>query len=111
MTRVPCADCLSLSIAGGSSPCVEQSAVLVNMNDDDDDDDDENTLENGRRHLHLLSKQIRDQKTSDHSVGSGNRQNLQAERKLLDRKPRGDRLRNRKGSPLGLTLEVMEGIM
>lgn len=71
-----------------------------------DDDDTESTLEQGRRQLQLLSRQLQEQKTGDQSVGSGNRQNLQAERKLLDQKPRGDRLKNRKGSPLGLTLEV-----
>jgi len=74
----------------------------------DDDDSDDNTLENGRKQLHLLSKQLHEHKIGDQSVGSGNRQNLQAERKLLDQKPRGDRLKNRKGSPLGLTLEELD---
>ena len=69
---------------------------------------DEVTLEQGRQHLRLLSKEFQEQKATDHSVGSSNRLNLQIERKLLDQKPRGDRLKNRKGSPLGLTLEVSE---
>jgi hypothetical protein len=73
----------------------------------DDDDTEEITLEQGRRQLELLSRQLQQQKTSDQSVGSSNRPSLQAERKLLDQKPRGDRLKNRKGSPLGLTLEVI----
>lgn len=41
------------------------------------------------------------------SISQGNRQNYQAERKLLDQKPRDARLQSRKGSPLGLTLEVI----
>lgn len=74
----------------------------------DDDDSEEVTLEQGRQQLQLLSRQLQEQKTGDQSVcSSSNRQNLQAERKLLDQKPRGDRLKNRKGSPLGLTLEVL----
>ena len=74
----------------------------------DDEDTEEITLEQGREQLQLLSTQLLSKKTGDQSVGSSNRLNLQAERKLLDQKPRGDRLKNRKGSPLGLTLEVSE---
>ena len=65
------------------------------------------TLEEGRMALILLEKQLSDRRdiVSDTSVGSGSRQNSQ-NRKLLDKVPRDARLHNRKGSPLGLTIEV-----
>jgi hypothetical protein len=61
------------------------------------------TLVEGRQTLDVLEKQLRQDPSS---TQLGSRQNYQAERKLLDQKPRDARLQSRKGSPLGLTLEV-----
>jgi hypothetical protein len=70
------------------------------------------TLEEGRVALHLLERQLKNSSSlDDASEGSsrhhGSRQShLMAERRLLDQQPRDARLLLRKGSPLGLTLEV-----
>jgi hypothetical protein len=81
--------------------------------------DTEYTLEEGRIALSQLEKQLqiehteqgnRHQYSSNNQYGSnnsvGSRKQLYHERKLLDQKPRDARLNFRKGSPLGLTLEV-----
>jgi hypothetical protein len=68
----------------------------------------------GRATLDVLEKEMKQheqqqplqQQPSQQQPLQSNRQNFQAERKLLDQKPRGARLQSRKGSPLGLTLEV-----
>jgi hypothetical protein len=73
---------------------------------------DDDTLEEGRVALHLLERQLKSSNSiqDDVSEGSsrqnGSRQSLMAERRLLDQQPRDTRLLLRKGSPLGLTLEV-----
>jgi hypothetical protein len=70
------------------------------------------TLEEGRVALHLLERQLKNNVSQDDtSEGSsrlhGSRQSHRmAERRLLDQQPRDARLLLRKGSPLGLTLEV-----
>lgn len=72
----------------------------------------EDTLEEGRVTLHLLERQLKNNNLiqDDASEGSsrqnGSRNTLMAERRLLDQQPRDARLQMRKGSPLGLTLEV-----
>ena len=59
-----------------------------------------NPLVEGRKALEVIEKEMK------HDTSNGNRHNYHAERKLLDQKPRDARLQSRKGSPLGLTLEV-----
>jgi hypothetical protein len=73
------------------------------------EDSTRDAIEEGRATLHLLEKQLQYDFQSDGSIKQniGVRQSLLAERKLLDQKPRDARLQNRKGSPLGLTLEVL----
>lgn len=77
------------------------------MNSFDLDD----TLEEGRVALLQLERQLKDQRESNFSRNTthsnGHKINLHSERKLLDQKPRGARLKYRKGSPLGLTIEVL----
>jgi hypothetical protein len=83
------------------------------MNEEENSGDDE-TLEEGRVALHLLERQLKTTNSNsiqdDASEGSsrhnGSRQSLMAERRLLDQQPRDARLLLRKGSPLGLTIEV-----
>ena len=76
------------------------------MNSYDLDD----TLEEGRVALLQLERQLQDQREShfarDSTNSNGHKINLHSERKLLDQRPRGARLKYRKGSPLGLTIEV-----
>lgn len=78
---------------------------------------DDETLEEGRVALHLLERQLKtttsnsiqggdDAISEGSSRQNGSRQSLMAERRLLDQQPRDARLLLRKGSPLGLTLEV-----
>ena len=74
----------------------------------------EDTLEEGRVALHLLERQLKnglpplvqDDVSEGSSRQNGSRNTLMVERKLLDQQPRDARLQMRKGSPLGLTLEV-----
>lgn len=79
---------------------------------DHGDNSGDETLEEGRVALHLLERQLKintvpqDDAISEGSSRHGSRQSLMAERRLLDQKPRDARLLLRKGSPLGLTLEV-----
>ena len=67
---------------------------------------DDMTLEDGRIALYQLEKQLKVSSsavpdTSENSVGS-----RLSERRMLDQVSRDARLHNRKGSPLGLTIEV-----
>ena len=78
--------------------------------DETSDEADENEIEEGRVALHQLERALKDAQRQDDagSVGSrGSRQHsLNSERRLLDQVPRDARLHYRKGSPLGLTVEV-----
>lgn len=98
---------------------------------------DMDTLEEGRVALHLLERQLKEQKvgspvgthtgtsTMSHGVGAGvgagltetggdnnsvssERRSVNSERRLLDQVPRDARLHYRKGSPLGLTVEELD---
>ncbi len=86
-----------------------------------DNRDGDETLEEGRVALHLLERQLKNSASQRESLsqddasegssrqnGGGSKQSLSlmAERRLLDQQPRDARLQMRKGSPLGLTLEV-----
>jgi hypothetical protein len=69
----------------------------------------EDTLEEGRLALILLEKQLSERREyvhhSDQSLGSNSRHTSHS-RRMLDTVSRDTRLHNRKGSPLGLTIEV-----
>jgi hypothetical protein len=70
----------------------------------------DDTLEQGRAALNLLERQLHDRKDqeslrSDASYDS-RQYSITSERKLLDKVPRDERLKLKKSSPLGLTVEV-----
>ncbi len=71
---------------------------------------DDVALEEGRIALYQLEKQLKtgannNNDNSENSVGS-RQLSYNSERRILDQMPRDTRLHNRKGSPLGLTVEV-----
>jgi hypothetical protein len=70
------------------------------------------TLEEGRMALdqlerHLQHKSLPDPE-SDRALDPGRQTSLSFERRHLDQAPRGLRLNNRMGSPLGLTIEELD---
>lgn len=69
-------------------------------------------MEEGRIALHLLERKLLERKlnsnSSSHSDSNQTIKPINNERKLLDKVPRETRLRYRKGSPLGLTLEELD---
>jgi len=69
---------------------------------------DNETLKEGRMALNELERQLKDSGSVDASESSvGSRQlSWNSERRILDQVPRDTRLNYRKGSPLGLTVEV-----
>lgn len=71
---------------------------------------DEN-LSDDRRIPTVLPKRRKDHEPSDigsgSSISSSRQASLSSERKWMDRNPRDIRLSNRMGSPLGMTLEVV----
>jgi len=72
----------------------------------DDVDINGSTLEEGRIALNELEKYLKDKNLSDFPAVNDAKQHSQ-ERRLLDHAPRHERLKQIKGSPLGLTLEVL----
>ena len=78
------------------------------------DDDDVTTLEEKRVDKYRSIEQIKsnnqhritDIKLYDNNSVNSRISSLNSERKILDQMPRDTRLHNRKGSPLGMTIEV-----
>lgn len=65
------------------------------------------TLEEGRNALNELERYLKEKNLNQFpEIGNGKQQ--MEDRKLLDHKPRGERLKHIKGSPLGLTLEELD---
>jgi hypothetical protein len=68
---------------------------------------EDNEIEEGRVALHQLERTLKEAQRQDDAGSVGSRQqSLNSERRLLDQVPRDARLHYRKGSPLGLTVEV-----
>lgn len=71
-------------------------------------DFDGTTLEEGRIALQELENYLKEREEFPNDSGSVGKQSIKLEdRKLMDHVPRNERLRHIKGSPLGLTLEVI----